>query len=100
MGEQEVAEGAVRVAVSEAAAERSAELSVASDVLAAKGVDELETAAVAGPVAKEAARTGMAEIAAGAEEMGAGEATEAAAKRLRHAPVDSAANRASAAPAE
>ena len=37
MGEEEIAEGAVRVAVSEAAAERSAELSVASDVLAVEG---------------------------------------------------------------
>ena len=82
MGEAEIAEGAVRVAVSEAAAERSAELSVASDALAVKGVDELETAAVAGAVAKEAARTGVAEIAAGAEEMGAGEATEAAGEAL------------------
>ena len=82
MGEEEIAEGALRVAVSEAAAERSAELSVASDVLAVKGVDELETAAVAGAVAKEAARTGVAEIAAGAEEMGAGEATEAAGEAL------------------
>ena len=35
MGEQEVAEGAVRMAVSEAAAERSQELSMASDALAA-----------------------------------------------------------------
>ena len=82
MGEEEIVEGALRVAVSEAAAERSAELSVASDVLAVKGVDELETAAVAGAVAKEAARTGVAEIAAGAEEMGAGEATEAAGEAL------------------
>ena len=70
------------MAVSEAAAERSGELSVASDVLAVKGVDELETAAVAGAVAKEAARTGVAEIAAGAEEIGAGEATEAAGEAL------------------
>ena len=82
MGEEEITEGAVRVAVSEAAADRSVELSVASDVLAVKGVDELETAAVAGAVAKKAARTGVAEIAAGAEEMGAGQATEATGEAL------------------
>ena len=48
MGEQEVAEGAVRLAVAEAAAQRSQELSMASDALAAKGVDELVTAEVGG----------------------------------------------------
>jgi len=36
------------------AAERSAELSVASDVLAAHGADELATAVAAGAVAKDA----------------------------------------------
>jgi len=77
MGEQEIAEGAVRLAVSDAAAERSAELSAASDALAVKGVDELSTAAMAGMVARDAAQTGVAEIAAGAEELGAGEATQA-----------------------
>jgi hypothetical protein len=77
MGEQEIAEGAVRLAVSEAAAERSAELSAASDALAVKGVDELSTAAMAGLVARDAAQTGVAEIAAGAEELGAGEEIQA-----------------------
>jgi len=77
MGEQEVTEGLVRMSVAEAAAQRSAELSAASDALAAKGVDELTTAAVAGMVARDAAQAGVAEIATGAEEMGVGEATAA-----------------------
>ena len=77
MGEDEVVEGMMRGAVSEAAAKRSAELSAASGALAARGVDELTTAAVAGAVAREAAQTGVAEIAQGAEELGAGEATAA-----------------------
>jgi hypothetical protein len=77
MGEDEVVEGMARGAASEAVAERSAELSVASDMLAAKGVDELTTAAMAGMVARDAAQSGVAEIANGAEEMGAGEATAA-----------------------
>ena len=82
MGETEIVEGQVRVAVAEVAAERSAELSAASDALAARGVDELTTAAVASAVAREAAQTGVAEIAAGAEELGAGEATAAMGEAL------------------
>jgi hypothetical protein len=77
MGEDEVVEGMVRGAASEAVAERSAELSVASDMLAAKGVDELTTAAMAGMIARDAAQSGVAAIASGAEEMGMGEATAA-----------------------
>ena len=46
MGENEAAEGMVRMAVAEVAAERSRELSQASSELAARGVDELMTAAV------------------------------------------------------
>ena len=52
MGEQEIVEGAVRVAASEAAAERSAQLSAASGDLAVKGVGEVATAAAVGQVAK------------------------------------------------
>jgi hypothetical protein len=40
-------------------------------------VDELTTAAVAGTVAREAVQVGVADIAAGSEEIGAGEATVA-----------------------
>jgi hypothetical protein len=82
MGETEIAEGQLRVAVAGVAAERSAELSATSDALAAKGVDELTTAAIAGAVAREAAVTGVVEIATGAKEMGAGEATAAMGEAL------------------
>jgi hypothetical protein len=77
MGEQEVKEGLVRMAVSEVAAERSAELSAASDALAAKAVNEFDTAEMARMVAREAVAAGVTEIAQGAEEIGAGEATAA-----------------------
>ena len=77
MGEQEVAEGVVRVAVSEAAAERSADLYVASDMLAARGTDEMVTAAAAGQVARAAGSAGIANIAQGAGDIGAGEAAAA-----------------------
>ena len=82
LGENEVAEGMVRMAVSEAAAERSAELSMASDELAIQGLDELETAALAREVAAGAAAAGVGKIAEGAEAMGAGEAIEAAGEAL------------------
>ena len=70
------------MAASQAAAERSAELSVASDLLAIKGVDALATAAAAGEVAIAARAAGVAKIAKGAEAVGAGEATAAAGEAL------------------
>ena len=57
MGETEIAEGQLRVAVAQVAAERSPEFSAASDALAGKAVDELTTAAMAGEVAREAVVT-------------------------------------------
>jgi hypothetical protein len=82
MGEQEVEEGLVRMAVSEVAAERSAQLSAASDALAARAVDEMVTAEIAGSVAREAAVEGVADIAQGAELMGEGAATAAMGEAL------------------
>ncbi len=82
MGENEVVEGVVRMAASQAAAERSAELSVASDLLAMKGVDALATAAAAGEVAMAARAAGVTKIAQGAEAIGAGVATAAAGEAL------------------
>lgn len=82
MGENEIVEGVVRMAASQAAAERSAELSVASDLLAMQGVDALATAAAAGEVAIAARSAGVTKIALGAEAMGAGEATAAAGEAL------------------
>jgi hypothetical protein len=82
MGEDEVVEGMMRGAVSEAAAKRSAELSVASDALAVKAVDELTTAAVAREVAREAVVDGVTEIAEGSSAVGAGEAAVAMGEAL------------------
>jgi hypothetical protein len=73
-GENEAAEGMVRLAVSKSAAERSKELSQASDALAARGVDELLTA--------KAAITGIAKVAEGSDEIGKGEALEATSEAL------------------
>ncbi len=64
------------------AAERSAELSVASDLLAMQGVDALATAAAAGEVAMAARAAGVTKIAQGAEAIGAGVATAAAGEAL------------------
>jgi hypothetical protein len=83
MGEEEITEGVVRLAVSDAAAERGEELAMASDLLAAQGADELATAVAAGAVAKEAARTGVVEIAAGAKEVGKGEAAVVAGEAMQ-----------------
>ena len=82
MGKQEVAEGSIRMAVSDAAAERSAELRMASDALTERGLDELETADVAVDVARAAGAAGVAKIAQGAETIGAGEAAVAAGEGL------------------
>ncbi len=82
MGQQEVEEGLVRMAVSEVAAERSAQLSQASDALATRAADELVTAAVAREVAQDAVVAGVTEIAEGSATMGAGEATEAMGEAL------------------
>jgi hypothetical protein len=82
MGEDEVVEGIMRGAVSEAAAKRSAELSKASDALVARAVDEMVTAEVARDVAREAVVDGVTEIAEGSSAMGAGEAAVAMGEAL------------------
>lgn len=66
-GDREMTEGIAGVAVSDAAAQRSAELAAASDALAAEGAGELKA------VAKAAAVAGGAEIAEGARAFGAGQ---------------------------
>jgi hypothetical protein len=75
LGENEMEEGMVRVAVSEAATKRSKELSKTSDALASRGVGELAEAVMARDLAREASAAGVTKIAKGAETMGAGEAT-------------------------
>jgi hypothetical protein len=82
MGENEIAEGQLRVAVAGVAAERSAELSAASDALAGEAVDELTTAAIAREVAREAVVTGVTAIAEGSATVAKGEAVEALGETL------------------
>ena len=76
MGEQEMAEGAVRVAVSDVAKSRSRQLSKESNKLAERGVDTLMSAEIAGEAARMSAAEGAANIAEGAGLMGAGIATD------------------------
>jgi hypothetical protein len=82
MGEGEMAEGLVRITVSEGMAERSAELAVAGEILAERGVEEVAAAAEAGQLAREIAAEGAADMAAGSAELGAAAATEGFAEAL------------------
>ena len=75
MGENEVAEGMVRMAVSQGMAERSAELAFGSEVLAEQSAQELATAVAARQVAKELREAGVDDMAAGSAELGAAVAT-------------------------
>jgi hypothetical protein len=56
---------------------------VASDLLAARGIDEAATAITAGAVSKDAAWAGVATVAAGAEAVGKGEAAAAAGEAMQ-----------------
>jgi hypothetical protein len=66
LGANEVAEGIVRMAASEAMAARSEELAAAGVVLAAQGIEEITAAEVAHVVGREMAVEGIAEMTAGA----------------------------------
>jgi hypothetical protein len=70
-----VAEGMVRMAVSQGMAERSAGLALGSELLAERGAVEVATAAVAGRAAEEMTAEGAAKIAGGSAELGAASAT-------------------------
>jgi len=76
MGAGEVAEGEMRMAVSDAAAERSKELSKASGKLAQRGFDEIETAEMATDDARMSAAAGATDIAEGSAMLGTGAAME------------------------
>ena len=82
LGENEVVEGMVRMAVSEGMAERSTELSAAGERLAERGADQVAVAAIAGQVARGLVDQGVAEVAAGAADLGAAAATESFAEAL------------------
>jgi len=85
LGKNEVAEGALRMAVSEGMAERSASLAVAGEALAKQGLEEMQAAETARNVARRMARSGVEEVAAGAAEMGAAVQMEADAAALDEA---------------
>jgi hypothetical protein len=76
LGEGEVAEGAVRMAVAEAAAQRSQQLSEASEQLAERGLAEIDTAEMAGEAARMSAAAGAVNLAEGSAMVGAGAAFE------------------------
>ena len=85
LGENEVAEGVVRLAVSQGAAEQSADLALASEALAEQGIEELQAAETARKVAKRMVKSGVEEVATGAAEMGAAMQMDAAAAALDEA---------------
>jgi hypothetical protein len=81
LGENEVAEGIVRLAASEALSERSDELAVEGFETMVAGAEEVETAAGLGDRSRAAEATGIAEATEGAAALGA--AAEVTAQRGR-----------------
>ena len=71
MGEEEVDEGVLRLAASDIASERSAELAAAGLILAESGAAELDMAAEDADLAEEFQAYGSEEVAAGAASLGA-----------------------------
>jgi hypothetical protein len=69
-------EGAARVAVSDAAVERSRELKEASAQLTQRGADKLVAAEIAGKAAKMAVEEGAVDMAEGGMKIGAGTTME------------------------
>jgi hypothetical protein len=81
-GEDEIAEGAARLAISEGMAERSTELTVGSAILAEQGLEKIANSAVMGEIAQEITAKGVADVAKGSEALGSAEATDRFAKAL------------------
>ncbi len=69
LGENEIDEGVVRLAASEAAAKRAGELAHASDMLATRGSVEAAVAVGAGELVREMVVEGTSDLAAGAADM-------------------------------
>jgi len=82
LGENEVAEGFARMAVSEGMAIRSEELAIGGAILAEQGIEKVATAAVAGAVAREVVKAGVGEVAQGSMSLGVAAATDAFAEAL------------------
>jgi hypothetical protein len=85
LGENEMAEGVARLAVSAAAAEESEELAETAEILAMQGADKLEEAELARQLAREIAEEGLAGVTAGAAELGAAAALDETAQALDEA---------------
>ena len=76
LGEEEIDEGLLRMAASDIAAERSAELAAAGAGLAVRGAVEMAAAGAAADLAGEVAAEGVADVATGAAELGAAAALD------------------------
>jgi hypothetical protein len=82
MGENEMAEGVVRLAVSQGMAEKSDALTKESELHAVRGMNKVAVAAEADQVARSVARDAAGEIAAGSAELGSAAATAGFAEAL------------------
>ena len=80
--DEEIEEGVLRMAASNIAAERSAELAEAGADLAVRGAVEMAAAGAAADLAGEMAAEGVADVATGAAEIGAAMAEEAVAEEM------------------
>jgi hypothetical protein len=82
MGEEEIDEGVLRLAASDIAAERAADLTAAGLALGVQGLDELDAAAEDAELADEMRAYGVEEVARGAEDLGAAAAAAGEADAL------------------
>ena len=82
LGENEIDEGVVRIAASEAAAQRAEELAAASDLLAARGTVAAGVAVTAGDMVREMVVEGASDLAAGAADMASSEELDDLAQTL------------------
>ena len=85
LGENEMAEGVARLAVSAAAADQAVELAETAEILTEQGVEKLAAAEMARQLGREMVAEGVAGVAAGAADMGAAAALDETAQRLEKA---------------
>ena len=83
LGENEVEEGLVRLAISEAVSEQSAAMSRASEDLAVQGIEEMVIGVEVTQVAREEAMEGVSEISSGSAVIGAALAIDDVATTLK-----------------
>ncbi len=85
LGENEMAEGVARLAVSAAAADQAVELAETAEILTEQGVEKLAAAEMARQLGREMVAEGVAGVAAGAADMGAAAALDETAQALEKA---------------